>query len=147
MRKMKTLLATVVLGAVTLGLYSGAGSAADNLSSSQAAAPTQVEAQGQAFHHRHWHHRCHMRGRHRNPWHLGLNRDKQLTTADAKVIAQAALLMRGHHDLQVGSIETKVTKHGFKFYVITIVNQSNQTVTRVVLNSKNGHLFPYHAKR
>jgi hypothetical protein len=135
--KLKTLVAVTVLGAATLGLYSGVGAAADNVSTTSPAADT---TQPHRFHHHLWmmhHHHA------KSPWHLGLNRDKHLTESDARIITEAALLMRGHHDLQVGTtIETKMTKHGHKLYIIDIVNQQNKSVNRVVLNSMNGHIFP-----
>lgn len=138
--KLKTLVAVAVLGAASAGLYSGAGVAADDVNVTKPMPVT--PAQPHHFHHRMWMkwHRHHEK----SPWHLGLNRDKHLTAADARVITQAALLMRGHHDLQVGSLETKTLKNGFKFYVIDIINSQNKTVSRVVLNSRNGHIFPFH---
>lgn len=137
--KLKTLVAVAVLGAATAGLYSGIGIAADDVNSLPM---TVTPAHPPQFQHKmpmKWH-----RHHEKSPWHLGLNRNKHLTAADARVIAQAALLMRGHHDLQVGSLETKTMKNGFKFYVIDIVNTQNKTVSRVVLNSRNGHIFPFH---
>lgn len=138
--KLKSLIAVTVLGAATVGLYSS-GIAADNAASQSVTATTAaVPTQPHRFHCSMWMHRHHGKG----PWYLGLNRDKHLTEADARIITEAALLMRGHHNLQVGQIDTKITQHGRKFYLINIVNSSNKAVSRVVLNSKNGHIFPFH---
>lgn len=144
--KLKTLVAITVLGAGTLSLYSGMGAAADSVST-KAVSPSNsnnmTALNPSAPHHRFHHGMCRHQGK--SPWHLGLYHDKKLTESDARIIAQAALLMRGHHDLQVGTMETKITHHGHKLYIIDIVNQQNKSVTRVALNSKNGHIFPLKA--
>lgn len=78
----------------------------------------------------------------RMPWHLGLRRNKHLTTNDARTITQAALLMRGRHDLNTGKIQTRKNRFGREMYIIQLVNQRNHIVSSVVMNSTTGHIRP-----
>lgn len=85
--------------------------------------------------HKHWQH-------HRHLFNLGLNRNKNLTQNDAKVIIQAALLLKGRKDLHVGDIQSKESKHGHTKYLVQIDDQTNQVISTVVLNSRTGHMHP-----
>ncbi len=153
--RVKTLAAVAALGMATIGIYSGPGFAETSTQNSVAAikltpASTTPMTLQKAQHahcralfiqrHRPWFHH------HRGPWNLGLHHDKQLSENDARTITKAALLMRGRHNLNVGDVQTKMSKHGHKFYLISIVNTKNNVVSRVVLNSRDGHIHPLHIK-
>jgi hypothetical protein len=85
--------------------------------------------------HKHWQH-------HRHIFNLGLNRNKNLNQNDAKVIIQAALLLKGRKDLHVGDIQSKESKRGHAKYLVQIDDQNNQVISTVVLNSRTGHMHP-----
>lgn len=76
---------------------------------------------------------------------LGLEQDKKLTKDDAKIIAQAALLVAGRRDLTVGNI-TPITKDDHTFYHIDVTDQSGKVVRQLSLNGSTGFLqrWPEH---
>ncbi len=144
--RMKTLIAVGALGLATIGIYSGAG-ATDSMTvqpltpAKAATGKRMAVLQPSEF-------RCdHCKvivvrghGDHRSMWKLGMRHNKNLSEADARTITKAALLMRGKHDLDVGQIQSKVTRHNRKIYLINIVNSKNQVVRSVVLNSETGRI-------
>ena len=80
--------------------------------------------------------------RQHHKWHLGLNRNKHLTKADALTITKAALLMRGRHDLSVGKITPTLNHHGVTAYKIQIMTPGHKIMSLVLLNSRTGHIHP-----
>ena len=148
----KTLAATAVLGAATIAIYSDPGFAASStrntVTATQLVPATmpaiklmkarRVQCHTLAIHHLQVQH---------GAWNLGLRRNKHLTAHDAHTITAAALLMRGHHNLRVGDMHTTTSNHGHKFYLINIVNKKNKVVSRVIFNSRTGHIQPLHVRQ
>lgn len=72
---------------------------------------------------------------------LGLEQNKQLSKDDAKIIAQAALLIAGRKDLSVGTI-TQVAENNKTFYHIDIVDKEGKVVSQTSLNGATGFMHP-----
>ena len=139
--KIKTFAAIAALGVATIGISSiGLG---DNNATTP---PTPVAASTTPTHTKHFSHCRYFHHRHHGIWNLGLYRNKHLTESDARIITQAALLMEGKHNQQVGEIQTKVSRRGNTFYLISIVNKENKVVRQVVLNSRSGRIHPMHVR-
>jgi len=134
--RIKTFAAVAALGVATISIYPGTTLAKDNAPESVAAVKLQPAKPI----------KCHtLLKLHRSrPWNLGLRYNKHLSEADARTITKAALLMHGRHHLRVGDMQTTLSKRGYKLYQMNIVNKKNKIVSRVVLNSRNGHIHPLH---
>ena len=147
-KRVKSLVAVTALGMATIAIYSTRGIAAPSIVPAQPLTPAKVAPPTKSNPHIFRCVKCRVfivgRGHHRHSaWRLGLRHNKKLSATDARTITNAALLMRGQHNLDVGKIQFKTTAHGRKIYLIDIVNKKqNKVVQRVVLNSANGHIHP-----
>lgn len=72
---------------------------------------------------------------------IGLMQPKNLTADDAKIIAQASLLMYNRKDLQVGDISEKNVRNR-TFYLIPINDMKGNLVTTVIMNKDTGMMRP-----
>lgn len=141
-KSVKTMIATVVLGVASLGVYATRSFADVNTPDSNQLMPL-VQLQKPASNNV-VRVRIMPRGHH-HLWHLGLNRNKHLTADDARTLTKAALLMQNRHDINLGKLTEKTNKKGTKIYLIQLVNKQDSLVSVVKVNSANGKIRPTHA--
>ncbi len=77
-------------------------------------------------------------------WRLGFHHNKNLNAQDAATVTKAALIMRGKHNLNVGKVEMKQTKHGHKLYLVNIVNAKHNVIKQVMVSARSGMIRPLH---
>src|SRR5665213_1336846 len=75
-------------------------------------------------------------------WFKALHHVKQLTSEQAKTVAQAAVILYGDSDMQVGNITAVAGEHGQQNYQIQITNTTGETLATLLMNGNNGKILP-----
>ncbi len=74
-------------------------------------------------------------------WMMGLQHAKQLTADQAKIVAEAAVILYGDSSMQVGTVTTVPSGDGHQNYQIQIINTSGQVLTTLKMNGSNGAII------
>lgn len=93
----------------------------------------------------HKHHGLHKGKHHRatllKSWHRALGPDRVKTPAEAKTVAEAAIILFGNpQEMKVGEIKPMKLRHGNNGYQISIVDAKGATMKTLVMSAKNGSL-------
>lgn len=73
-------------------------------------------------------------------WFMALRHTRQLTEAQAKIVAQAAVILYGDGSLSVGKV-TPVKGQKHENYQIQIVNNKTQVKNTILMNGINGSIM------
>ncbi len=75
-------------------------------------------------------------------WIVALHHVKQLTPAQAKIVAQAAVILYGDSNMQVGSVTAVSGNNGQQNYQIQITSTAGKKLTTLLMNGNNGKIMP-----
>lgn len=140
---MKTLTNYFSIGVVSVSLL-GLGFAADvttqTTNSNTPMLPLQKPGM-QKMHHGHFHFSNPFFNSLPGTWVIGLHQAKQLTPDQAKIVAEAAVILYGDGDMQVGSVTAVPDNNGHNNYQIQITNKSGQVLTTLTMKGTNGKII------
>ena len=74
-------------------------------------------------------------------WAIALHRTKQLTSAEAKTVADAAVILYGDSSMKVGKITAVPGKKDHQNYQVQITNQDGKVLNTFTMNGVNGNLM------
>lgn len=74
-------------------------------------------------------------------WQRALTPERIKTPAEAKTVAQAAIILFGNpQEMQVGNVKPMKLRYGGNGYQITIIDARGDTIKTLIMNAKNGRL-------
>jgi hypothetical protein len=74
-------------------------------------------------------------------WVNAFRQTKQLTADQAKIVAEAAVILYGDSTMQVGTVTAVPGNHGQQNYQIQITNTAGNVLSTVLMNGRNGKII------
>lgn len=74
-------------------------------------------------------------------WVIAFHQTKQLTAAQAKIVAQAAVILYGDSTMQVGTVTAVPGNNGQQNYQVQITNTAGNVLSTVLMNGRNGKII------
>lgn len=73
-------------------------------------------------------------------WNRALRPDRNYSTNDARILAQAAILKYGDKKVKVGDIAPFTNQKGRQRYAIQLIGKDNKVVKTLIMNPHTGHV-------
>lgn len=74
-------------------------------------------------------------------WVTAFHQTKQLTVTQAKIVAQAAVILYGDSTMQVGTVTAVPGNNGQQNYQVQITNAAGNVLSTVMMNGHNGKIM------